>query len=727
MNYLSPTERNDGPLVPAPADEARDDAYSLPPVLIQYWQAAVRWRYVIMAIVAAALATGMLVTLLTSPLYTARSQVEISREQKNVTSVQGLEDTGGARDTEFYATQYALLKAESLAERLANKLKLADDDTFFTTHGTTPPKKGNASGQDERALRQQRERLAIQLLLQNVDISPIRNSRLVDIRYTSRSPAMSARIANAWPLEFIGATIDRQLASTADARRFLEERLATLRARLEQSERETVTYASDRGIVTLGTTRDAAGRTMEPRTLVASDLEALNSALATARADRIAAESRATTKGSDSSAEALANNTIQNLRTKRAEAAAEYARLMVQFEPGYPAARALKEQIAALDAAIARETGRVASSRNIDYDEARKRETELASQVEQLKSRLDKQQRDTIQYNIYQREADTNRQLYDALLQRYKEIGVAGSVGATNIAVVDVAKVPQTPSAPSLPKNLAIALLLGLALAGAVVFALEQIDERIRNPGDVERLLRVPVLGNVPLASGEPVTDLRDPKSELSEAYFSIRTALALTTTHGLPRSLAVTSTQKGEGKSLTSLAIASIIGKSGKRVLLVDADMRSPSVHKLAGASNLQGFSNLLAGDDHIEALVLATDMPGLSILPAGPNPPSAAELLASERLGDLIARMQSQYDYVIVDAPPVLGLADAPLIGHAVEGCLFVIEAKGAAVRAIRNALQRLAMGKDHLFGAVVTKVDLSRHGYGYGYSYAYSYGKD
>ena len=706
------------------------DNFSLPPLLIQYLQAAIRWRLVIAGIVLAAVGVGIVTTLLQAPLFSARSQMEISREQKNVTNVQGVDAATSPYDMEFYDTQYALLKAESLGQRVVRSLKLAEDRDFFAAHGIELPTSGPATGRLSANEVKERERIATSVVLGSVTIAPVRNSRLVDIKYVSRSPQLSAKIANVWPQEFIAANMDRQYASTADARRFLEERLATLRARLEESERQVVTYATDRNIVTLGTMRDSSGRTQASQTLVESDLGALNAALIAARTERIAAESRARTRIGQDSQETIASATISNLRTKRAEVAADYARLLVQFEPGYPAARALKAQMDELDVAVSRETSRIGNSRQANYSEASKRESELASQVAVLKSRFDQQQRDTIQYNIFQREADTNRQLYDALLQRYKEIGIAGTVGAANIVIVDQAKVPTGPSAPSLPKNLAIALLLGLALAGAAVLALEQIDEGIRNPGDIERLLGLPLLGNAPLANDEPATLLLDPKSHLSEAYFSVRTTLALATPHGLPRSLVVTSAQPGEGKSVTSLALAGAVGRTGKRVLLIDADMRSPSVHKLLGGGNAKGLSNLLAGDDNSEALIRGTELKGVWVLPAGPSPPSAAELLSTDTLGLMLTKLLSEFDNIIIDAPPVLGLSDAPLLGRVAEGCVFVIEAERVAIRTIRSALHRLQVGQNHVFGAVITKVDYSRHNYGYGYGsgygYEYGYGK-
>lgn len=704
---------------------AGNDPTFLAPIMLQYWQAAVRWRLLILGILAVCVTAGVIITMLQPPQFTARSQIEIGRERKNVTNVEGV--VGGEADLwdrEFYDTQYALLAAESLAARVARKLDLARKPDFFAANGVELDKADlDRPGSGQKEIKE-REKIAADLLLGSIEISPIRNSSLVDIKYTSRDPRWSAKIANAWPKEYIGATMDREFASNADARRFLEDMLTDLRAKLEQSERDVVNFSTDRGIITLGTSRDAQGRTEEPRTLIATDLESLNDALVKARTERIAAQSRMSTKGGDSSPDAVSNSTVSELRKRRAEIAADYAQTLVRFEAGYSGSRALKAQLDSLDAAISRETNRISGSHELGYAEALSREKALEAQVEELKTRLDQQQRDSIQYNIYQRDADTNRQLYDALLQRYKDIGVAGAVGSSNIALVDEAKIPESPSSPSLPRNILIALVIGAIISTVVVLALEQLRDNIRDPGDVITRLGLPLLGSVPLTRDDPLTELGNVASTLSEAYFSIRTALDLATTHGLPRSVVVTSSQPGEGKSTTALALAISIGRTGKSVLLIDADMRSPSAHRLIGSENNAGFSNLLSGEEDYSRLIVQSNMRGVSVLPAGPNPPSAPELLGAERLTQVLTKLQTDFDHVVVDAPPVLGLADAPLLARAVEGCIFVVEAEEAHVGSIRKSLDRLRMVSGRLFGAVVTKFNSQRYGYGYGYSYNYHY---
>lgn len=690
----------------------------LTPMLIHVWQLVIRWRWLIGAIIATCVAISVVLLTLSPSLYSARSQIEISREKKNVTNVQGLESEDYSYSDEFYDTQYQLLKAGSLGERVARDLRLADSPDFFAAHGAEI----GAAKPLSPAERKSREAWAADLLTGHIRIEPIRNSSLINISYTSGSPQWSARIANAWPQGYIAATMDRGLASTADARKFLEGRLDDLRSKLAGSERDLINFARNRNIIALGATRNDDGKTSEPQTLLAQNLAALNTALMTARTDRIAAESRARTMAGGSSTEVLQNSAISALRARRSEIAAEYARTLVQFEPGYPAARALKAQLDSLDTAIGRELGSVQGSRRASYDEAYKRERELASQVETLKSQFDQQQRDTIQYNIYQREVDTNRQLYDALLQRYKEIGLSGSVGATNIAIVDTAKTPGGPSSPKLVNYLLLALIAGLALSAAAIFGLEQIDNGVRSPEDIERLFKLALLGNVPRSDGDPLLELQDPKSEISEALQSARAVLSFATSRGLPKTLLVTSARASEGKSTSTYGLGMAVARTGKRVLVVDADMRSPSVHRLAGCSNANGFSNLLSGGDFVPQSFFDTNISGLSVLPAGPRPPNYAEILNVERLSQVLQGLLLRYDYILVDGPPILGMADAPLLAAAVEGTVFVIEAEKTPVRAIRLAMERLRQVNARIIGAMVTKIDYRTHSFGYGYSYGY-----
>lgn len=703
------------------AGEDRQQQDMNPPALLYVWQAILRWKWVIIGIIGVAIAVGLVATLLTTPKYTARTRVEISREQKKVTNVEGLESSSAGRDLEFYQTQYSLLEAESVAQRVARALRLANSPEFFAAHKAAPKVAGVPANAAQRAIL---EKQVIDILLRNVTIEPIRNSALVDVKYTSISPDISAKVANMWVTQFIAASTDRRFSSTADARTFLEGRLATLRGRLEKSERDLVNYAREKGIVALEEIRGENGQTQVQRTLASSNLETLNAALNKATADRVDAESRAGRAGGN--AEALGNDTISSLRQKRAELSAEYAKLMVQFEPEYPAAKAIAQQVAALDASITRETRRAAGGIGISYREALDRENALRARVDEVKQQVAQQQSDSIQYNIYQREVDSNRQIYEGLLQRYKEIGVAG-ISANNIAVVDLAEVPNRPSSPNLILNLLVALVIGAALAAGAALALEQIDEGLRDPKDVNRLLGIPLLGSVlEVEDHDILAALNDPKSSLTEAYLSIRSSIAFSTDHGVPRSLMITSTRPAEGKSTTALALSVMLGRTGAKVLLIDADMRSPSVHSLLNVSNAEGLSNILAGANDWQRMVSSSSFKGVSVLPAGPTPPSAGELLSGDRMGLLLEQLRESFDHVVIDSPPILGLTDAPLLSRAVEGCVYVVQAEGVAVRGLRASLARLQASHAHIYGAVLTKLKQKQAGYGYGYGYGTRYGE-
>lgn len=704
-----------------------------PSVLEQYLRIARRWRWVIAGAIAGCVLIGLVITLLMTPQYTASTTIEISRESDQVTNFKGVERESSVADQEFYQTQYGLLASRTLAERVATELRLVDDPKFFEMFGL--------DGQDVAAYkitnghypaqgRAQRQRDAGQILLDHVSIEPTRLSRLVDINFTSPNASFSAKVSNAWAENFIKTNLERKVQATSYGRDVLKRQLAEYKDRLDESQRQMVAYASKEQIIDLPTQTNSNGSTTGDRSIVVDNLAALNTALIEATTERIAAEARYRRAGHDgASTEALGNTAINNLRQRRAELAAQYQQLMVRFEPEYPQAKAIKSQIDALDRSIAREESRVLGSLQSAYRQALMREQELESRVKALKGDYLDLRRRSIQYNIYRQEVDTNRALYDGLLQRFKEIGVAAGVGVNNISIVDMADVPERPSSPRLLINILISIVVGTALGAGVAFALEQLDEAIADPVEVQRQLGLPLLGSVPKTSDDqtPRQALLDRKSELVDAYIAIQTNLRFTTEHGVPRSFSVTSTRPAEGKSTTSIALATVLARAGKRVILIDGDMRSPSVHHLGGVGHERGVSNFLAGEEDISTLTFEIADLGLTAMTAGPIPPNAAELLTGNRLSILIERLLETYDHVIVDSPPVMGLADAPLIASRVEGVVYAVESHGIRSSQVKTALSRLAAANVHIFGGVLTKFEARKAHYGYGYEYGYGYGRD
>lgn len=691
-----------------------------------YLRVAYRWRWLIAGVTLAALLAGLVATFLMTPQYSAQATIEISRESDKVTNFQGVEQESSAADQEFYQTQYGLLRARSLAERVATELKVVDSPAFFEMFDAADdedPAFALVNGRYPASGRATRLREAGEILLDHVGIAPARLSRLVDITFSSPDPEFSARAANSWAQNFITTNLERKVEATSYGREQLQRQLAEYKNRLDQSQRQLVGYASSEEIINLPIEGVGTDGTTQERSIVADNLATLNSALASATADRIAAESRARQQGrSGSSSEALSNVTINNLRSRRAELAAQYQELMVRFEPGYPAAQAVKSQIDQLDNTIAREESRVSGSIQADYRAALQRQQALQAEVNRLKGAFLDERRRSIQYNIYQQEVDTNRALYDGLLQRFKEIGVAGGVGVNNVAVVDAADPPERPSSPRLLVNLVLSLLAGLGLGAALAMIFNQMDETIADPDEVERRLGLPLLGSVPRLEEAPRDALLDPKSEIFDAYLAVQTNLAFTTEHGVPRSFAVTSTRPSEGKSTTALALATTLARARRRVILVDGDMRSPSVHQLVGGDHDRGLSNYLSGDDDIGTMTNEMKQLGFSTMSAGPIPPNAAELLTGARLEELMVRLSQTFDHVIIDSPPVMGLADAPLIASRVEGVIYVVESHGIRSKLVKTALNRLRAANARIFGSVLTKFESSKANYGYEYGYGY-----
>ncbi len=726
MIEVSGPPASEAALSASPPFAAEPGMQSLAVKILQYLR---RWKWLIFGISVASMIVGLVLTLLMVPQYSASATMEIRRENFRITSVQGVEPETQGVDLEFYQTQYGLLQTRSMAEAVVRALKLENDVAFLETFGADEAvAEIKAGGQQatSAAARAKRVRIAGEILLEHVTIVPSRLSRLVIIKFTSPSPELSQRIANTWARVFIETTLERKFDATSYARRFLEERLEQLRRRLEDSERLLVNYASSRGIINLPVpTPGGDGTSTLDKPIVAENLEVLNRELSTAIADRVKAESRLSS-AAGSTAESLASQGMNTLRARRAELAADYSKLLTQFEPEYGPARALAAQIAQIDRALSREETRIQSSLRATAEAARARESELTRQVNALKTALLDVRGRSIQYNIYQREVDTNRQLYDGLLQRYKEIGIAGGVGVNNISIVDNADLPERPSSPNILLNLLIALLGGVGLGIAVALVLDQIDESVSDPRSVEPTFGLPLLGIIPKMDTDDLRgELSDRKSAVAEAYLSAQTSLSFATSHGTPRSIAVTSTRAAEGKSSTSLALAHSLARAGRRVVLVDGDMRSPSVHHLLDLPNQAGLSNYLAGSDDLSVLLHQNEEYGIAAMTAGPPPPNAAELLSSDRLGKLLADLSARFDHAIIDVPPVMGLADAPLIARATESTVFVVQGHGTGTSAARVAIRRLIDANANLVGILLTKFQIERAHYGAGYEYGYGYG--
>ncbi len=676
---------------------------------------------VIIAILLAALALAVTLTLLQTPLYTATASIQINEQSDRVLKEGDVsENSTDFYDTDrFLQTQIDILRSRGLAQRVAQSLKLTGDPAFYRAMGVEPmPADTPASVMRD---------VTFGLLLGNLQVDLPRNSRIVDIDFVSPDPAFSAKVANAFVKEFIAASLQRKYDSSAYARSFVSEQLAEAKGRLEASEEAVNAYARAAGLIVTGQGLGKSSDGAQGSSVVSASLDQLNRAANDARTARISAEGRwrGISGGTALNApEVLANSSVQGLLLQRADLQTKLQLERAKHLPEHPTVIQLQAQVAEINRQINALVGSVRSGVRAQYDAALSNERQLEAQVANLKSASMSEQDRSVQYNILAREANTNRVLYDGLLQRFKELNAAAGISASNISVIDNADPPLGPSSPNLLANILIGLVLGGAFAVAVVFARDQFDDAIRVPEDVEHKLGLSLLGVIPKSDQNVDEEIKDPKAAVSEAYNSLGGSLLYSTSEGLPRVMLITSAQPTEGKSTSSFAIASGFARIGRRTVLIDLDLRRPSLHRRIGTDNKLGMTTLLTSSEPVETVILPMEQPRLSVITSGPIPPAPTELIGSHRMQALIDELSGKFDVVIVDSPPVLGLADAPLMAPLVDGVIMVIEANRSRRGTLKAALRRLRAMRPLILGAVLTKFDGRKASYGYSGYYNTNY---
>jgi capsular exopolysaccharide synthesis family protein len=670
------------------------------------------WRWLILGAVAAGVAAALVVTMLTKPLYRAWVTLEVNPPSVEILT----EESGASRGSnvsswDFIATQIGLLSSRSLAERVAQDLNLASNPQFVGTEGDAATRVRAAAG----------------MVAEGLEVIPPADGQLIRFSYTSGSPQLAAEIANGIAENFIGSGLQRRYEASTYARTFLQQQIAKTRRDLETTERALVNYAQSQGIInTGGGSGSEDGRLGDSGSLQGESLMALNRALSEATARRVQAEG-AYRQASTVAGSAEVNENTQALRQIKATLEAEYQEKRTLLKPEHPDMLSLRSRIEELNRQIRTESAQVASGRTntllADFRAAASAESALRARVGQLKgSVLDLRGR-SIRYNILQRDVDTNRGLYDALLQRYKEIGVAGGVGTAPVSIVDRAEVPGGPFKPNLIQNLLIGLGLGLLAGIGAAAVLEVLNDTIKTREDVRTKLGLACLGAVPKRRGKGGTvldDLSNPSSPVAEAYSAILAALRFSTASGAPKKLLVTSTRASEGKSSSAYALAQNSARRGARVLLIDADLRRP-VFKVE--DRRQGLTKLLTNDEAIDDHLVPTQQENLWLMPCGPTPPNPADLLATPRMKAVVNEAATKFDLVVIDGPPTLGLADAALLAAAVGNVMMVIESGKTRTRSARDSMERIASTGAHIVGVALTKSTEESSHYGYRY---YSYGQ-
>jgi succinoglycan biosynthesis transport protein ExoP len=668
-----------------------------------------RWRWLVLACIAGCLLVAGAAALLQTPLYRATATLELNPAPARVVQI-AESDESRQSDREFLALQVGLIRSRNVAEKVARSLNLGRDERFL----------GFPAG-DGRAEN------AIGPLMSGFSAQGTASDRIMQISFVHPDPAIAARVANGYAEAAVETNYERGFEATARSRTFLQRRLETTRQELERAERQLIDYARRANIVNIvageqtPTSGDTAGGT-----LLASRLVSLNTQLAEAQNARIVAQQRYAQSTASANSATVTDPTVQSLQQQRATLQAEYDQKLERFQPSYPDMVQLRARIEGLDRQIAQASRRtsssVAGSLRAEMVAAQNRENQLRARVAELQGQLMDLGERGVQYNILRRAVDANRSLYNALLERLGQEN-SSATRTSGIAIIDTADVPGAPVSPNVPRSLMLGLIAGIILGITAAVAADNWYDTIDLPEDIRDLLGLPLLGVIPLVTAREDVDeaLTNPRSSLAEAYHSVRASLQFLNDGRPPRSIFLTSARAGEGKTSSTIAIAADFTSVGMRVLVIDADLRRPS---LRGRGNASGLAEILAGNRLFDDEMLKTETPGLYLLEAGSPPPDPTVLLSSSVFADLLRRLERQFDVIIVDGPPVLGLADGPLIASVTQATVVVIQSGAIRKNVAANAIRRLREGGGQVVGAVLTKFDQKHHGYGYGYGYYYDY---
>lgn len=710
-----------------PLDPARDafaDEQGMPSLgidLRRVWAAVYRHRFVVGGIIALVLAAAIALTLVTTPIYSARTALQIDSDTSDVLG----EDAANFRSVDwdverFLQTQIDVLLSRGTALKLVEREKLAENDTFFERMQIPAP---TAAAPGKTLAETRRDSIAA-VLQANVGAELPRYSRILDLTFESPDAAYAAEIANAYSQAFIAANLERRFDSSSYAREYLAGQLAEAKQALEEAERAQVNYAQSNNLVNLdrGSSSDEAPMSLTQRTLVnAAD------ALGQVRADRIAAEQRwRAAAGSDpfQIPEVQSNIYIGQLQRELSVVEADRSRDASRYKSDHPVMQEHERKIASLRSDLERGVADIRGSLRQQYQAALRNEQQLERDVAGLRTGTAAEQARRIEFNILARETTTRRNMYDALLARLQEVSASAGITTSNISVIDQAQAPGSPVRPKPLVNIALGLMLGMALAGLYVFLREFVDDAARTPEDISQRFGLPFLGSVPRleTNGDIGEVLNNPKSSVSEAFAALRTSLGLLGTVG-KRDLLITSSQQSEGKSLIAYGIARSFAREGRKVLVVDADLRRPSQHQIFGVSREKGLTDILTRQSAPGDVIIEV-MPNLDLIASGPLPQSVPEYFSGLSFDEFRSWARDHYDVVVFDGPPVMGLADTVLLAQKIDHLIFVVEAGRASQGRTAAAIRRLGNNEVVIDGAVLNKFDPHSAGYGYEYGYYYSY---
>lgn len=689
---------------------------------------AFRQRNLLIGVILAVLVLSLVATLMTKPVYQASATVQVDSSQANIVEGQDLEPAmRGGEFSRYMSTQGAVIMSKRMAYQVVDTLKLADNDELLGDAATTRP----ANLSDEKWKARRRE-IAAAILKGGVSVVVPDDIRILTISFKSENPRLAASIANAYVDNFVLEDTRRGIEISTYAQNYLTTQIREIGNKLQNAEMAANAYAKANGII--ATTAPAAGDTngaSPPATITVATLGTVSGTYTETRNRRIAAEQRwrnAQGLAPSQLPEVQANNAIQALVAERSKVAAQISELRQRYGENYPQVSEARATLTSLDSQITRLSTDVKNSIRDQYELALRQEEALSGELKKVSGdTLDEQDR-RVRYNLLDREAAALRTQLAALLDRYNQVAAAANIQQGAITKVDDASVPGAPISPNLTKNLLAAMVMGIGLAVALAVLRDSLDDRLRSVDDVERKLGTPLLGFTPnVESMDVEAQVADPFSALMESYSSLRTSLDFAQS-GDNRVLMVTSSQPSEGKTLTATVLARKYAELGHKTLLIDADLRKPTVSAMFGATKrpTQGFVEVLLGDIDLQSALIKGTIDNLSVLPVGSIPQNPVEILSSPRLAEFIQKCRGDYALIMIDSAPVMGLADAPLVSRLVDGVVFIVEANRSNFGQTKTALRRLRSVGANVLGVVLTKYRSAEAGLSYDYHYNYySYG--
>jgi succinoglycan biosynthesis transport protein ExoP len=675
-------------------------------------------------------------------LFQARGQLLIEDERS--TAVPGLQSTDNTyyEDPEpYYNTQFRILKGRDLTRRVVKRLKLESVPEFngTATPPTTPltmvrelesrmlawirpgaPPVVEAPKVDETP----DESALVSAFIGRVTVEPIKMSRLVDVTFTSTDPKFAALAANTLLDEYTEQNLAIKLESSQSMLDWLSKELDKQLRKVQESEQALATYREKQNAMSLD----------DKQNIVTQRLTALNDAMIKARTEKIQKESlynQVKSMSGSTSADAIpaivSSPQVQTLKGKMSELIREKSRLEEKYGPKNPQVLANAAQIQDTQRQIDFETTKAVQSIRNDYETAVLQERTLSANLDAAKADAQDLSRKSVGYNVMEREAKSNRQVYESLLQREKELRVSSNSRQNNVRIVDRAEVPKAPLAPAGRRTWMMSMMVGLVLALGVAFGLDYMNDTIKTPEDVSRRLKLPFLGLVPAVRGEkhPLLTSSHVPHDFGESFRALRTSLISKYPDSGTKTILVTSAQPLEGKTTTAANIAMALAYGGSRVLLIDADMRRPGLHRPLRLTNDRGLSQVLVGQARVRDVIQRTVDPNLLAITAGKTPPNPSELLASERMRTLLTNLaHGPFDWIIVDTPPVLAVTDAVILAPLVSGVTYVIGAEMTRRRLAERALETIMSARPRYAAVVLNRVDFARNKYYYSRYYGHQY---